>query len=106
MADKSTDTKAVALKYDWEDAHGVPRIVASGEGWVAERILELAFANGVRVREDADLVEVLTALEVDSLIPEDAYMAVAEILSYVYRANAGAPQRQRSSITSENSSDE
>ena len=65
-----------------------PRIVAKGAGGVAEQILQIAWANDVKVREDADLVEVLGALDVDSDIPIEAFAAVAEILSYVYRANA------------------
>ncbi len=79
--------KAVALHYDRE-IDEAPRIVASGRGYVADQILALAFAHGVRVREDADLVEILSLLEVDSVIPLEAFTAVAEILNYVYRANA------------------
>jgi flagellar biosynthesis protein len=84
---KSDPTKAVALKYDKEN-DPAPRIVASGKGAVADQILTLAFANGVKVRKDADLVEVLETLDVDSVIPLEAFAAVAEILSYVYKANA------------------
>lgn len=62
-------------------------MVASGTGSVAEQILNLAFAHGVRVREDADLVQILSALDIDMEIPPEAYAAVAEILVYVYRAN-------------------
>lgn len=79
-------TKAVALGYDKEE-DPAPKIVASGKGAVAEQILALAFANGVKVREDADLIEVLSKIELDSFIPLEAFAAVAEILSYVYRAN-------------------
>ena len=78
---------AVALKYD-SATDPAPRIAASGQGSMAEQILALAFAHGVKVREDAELVEILSKLEVDSLIPLEAYAAVAEILSYVYQANA------------------
>jgi len=62
-------------------------VLASGRGAVADQILAIAFAHGVRVREDADLAEVLAAVDVDSEIPLEALVAVAEILSYVYRAN-------------------
>ena len=68
----------------------VPRVVATGRGAVAEQRLEIAFAKGVPVREDPDLVELLAAVELDSEIPVDAIAAVAEILSYIYRANASA----------------
>lgn len=85
------DAKAVALQ--WEEGTGtVPKVAASGRGYMAEQILALAFEHGVKVREDADLVELLAALDIDSPIPVEAYMAVAEILSYVYRANAAARQ--------------
>lgn len=77
--------KAVALDYDPARAP-TPRVVASGRGAVAEQILQIALAHGVKVREDADLVEILAALEIDSLIPLEAFAAVAEILAYVYRA--------------------
>lgn len=78
--------KAVALGYEPTE-RARPRVVAAGRGAVAEQILRIAFANDVRVREDADLVEVLSAVEVESEIPLEALAAVAEILAYVYRAN-------------------
>ncbi len=81
---------AVALKYEF-GGQSLPKVVATGKGHVAEQILELAFANGVRVREDADLVEVLSAIDVDTEIPIEAIAAVAEILAHVYRANGTAP---------------
>ena len=69
-----------------------PRVLASGRGAVAEQILRIAFDRGVKVREDADLAEILSAIDVDSLIPLEAFAAVAEILAYVYRAEGrGAP---------------
>ncbi|MBY0356199.1 MAG: EscU/YscU/HrcU family type III secretion system export apparatus switch protein [Rickettsiales bacterium] len=79
-------TKAVALHYE-ASGDDAPRVVASGKGAVADQIISLAFAHGVRVREDAALVDILGALDVDSPIPLEAFAAVAEILSYVYRAD-------------------
>ncbi|HET6156820.1 MAG TPA: EscU/YscU/HrcU family type III secretion system export apparatus switch protein [Dongiaceae bacterium] len=64
-----------------------PRVVATGRGPVAEQILAIAFEKGVPVREDSDLAQILAAVELDAEIPIDALAAVAEILSYVYRAN-------------------
>ena len=81
--------KAVALGYEPE-TDSRPRVVASGRGALAEQILQVAFANDIRVREDADLVEVLAAVDMDAEIPLEALAAVAEILAYVYRAN-GVP---------------
>lgn len=78
---------AVALHYD-PDNPSLPTVTASGRGALAEQILELAFAHGVKVRTDPDLAEVLAAVDVDTVIPVEAFVAVAEILAYVYRANA------------------
>ena len=64
-----------------------PKVVATGRGAVAEQILAIAFEKGVPVREDADLAQILAAVELDAEIPIDALAAVAEILSYVYRTN-------------------
>ena len=80
--------KAVAIK-DASIAGNLPRVVANGRGSVAEQILQIAWANDIKVREDADLVEVLSAIDVESEIPIEAFATVAEILSYVYKANAG-----------------
>jgi flagellar biosynthesis protein len=80
--------KAVAIS-DTSQSGTLPRLVASGRGAIAEQILQIAWANDIKVREDADLVEVLSAIDVESAIPIEAFAAVAEILSYVYRANAG-----------------
>lgn len=85
-------SKAIALKHNRGD-NQAPHIVASGKGHVAEQIIQLAFANGIKVREDADLTELLTKIDIDTPIPLEAYAAVAEILAYVYKANAAAVQR-------------
>lgn len=81
---------AVALE---DQGSSAPKVVASGRGFVAEKILELAFANDVKVREDKDLVQILAAVDVDSPIPTDAFAAVAEVLSYLYQANTAHPSR-------------
>ena len=80
--------RAVAIT-DSSQSGTLPRVVASGHGAIAEQILQIAWANDIKVREDADLIEILSAIDVDSEIPIEAFAAVAEILSYVYRANAG-----------------
>ncbi|MGH1403506.1 MAG: EscU/YscU/HrcU family type III secretion system export apparatus switch protein [Alphaproteobacteria bacterium] len=80
------DKTAVALK-GTDGGKKVPRIAAAGRGNIAERILQLAYENGIKVREDSDLAELLVSIEVDSPIPSEAFMAVGEILSYLYRAN-------------------
>lgn len=69
---------------------GVPEIVAAGRGEMAAKIVALALENGIKIREDGPLAEMLVSVEIDSPIPTEAFMAVAEILHYVYKAN-GAP---------------
>ncbi|MCP5361647.1 MAG: EscU/YscU/HrcU family type III secretion system export apparatus switch protein [Hyphomicrobiales bacterium] len=86
LQEKNEATRAVALQYD-RSADQAPRVVAKGEGFVAEQILALAKEHGVEVHQDADLAEILSTLELDSYIPMEAYVAVAEILSYIYRKN-------------------
>lgn len=85
---------AVALDYKQPDGRvdpkRGPRVAATGRGAVAEQILQIAFAKGIPVREDADLAQILATLDVDSVIPVDALSAVAEILSYLYRLNGKA----------------
>lgn len=81
---------AVALKYEPETEFA-PKVVASGRGSIAEQILAIAFAKGIKVREDADLAQLLSVIEIDSEIPIEAFAAVAEILAYVYRANGDWP---------------
>lgn len=81
--------KAVALRYD---AHkdSAPRVTAKGEGLVAEKILEIAESAGVPIRQDSDLVEVLSRLELNASIPPETYVIVAEILAWIYRLNSKA----------------
>lgn len=78
---------AVALKYD-KVAGTAPKVVATGKDRIAEQILALAEQHGIEIRKDADLATILSKLEIDSLIPFEAYASVAEILSYIYRKNA------------------
>lgn len=89
----TSQAKAIALKHE-RGSGSAPHIIASGKGRIAEQILEIAFANGVKVREDADLAELLTQLDIDSPIPLEAYAAVAEILAYVYKANNALQPKQ------------
>lgn len=77
---------AVVLK-DGDAEGAMPTVTAAGRGKIAEQILQIAHEQGIKVRTDADLAEILAKIELESPIPSEAFMAVAEILSYVYRAN-------------------
>jgi flagellar biosynthesis protein len=78
--------RASAITY--QPGSNAPRIVASGVGLVADRILETARAAGVPVREDASLAEALATLELGDEIPAALYVAVAETLAWAYRLDA------------------
>lgn len=76
--------KAVALTYD-EDRQAAPVIVASGMGYLAEKIVETAEKSGVPVYEDNSLATLLTQLELGTEIPEELYKAIVDI--YIYFLN-------------------
>ncbi len=91
--DRDSRHLAVALRGAPEQAART-RVIAKGEGALAEQILEIAFDRGIKVRSDADLAEILSAVEVDCEIPLEALAAVAEILTYVYRATNRDPSAE------------
>ncbi|MBE9546714.1 MAG: flagellar biosynthesis protein FlhB [Proteobacteria bacterium] len=79
---------AVALKYDQAEMFA-PKVVAKGRGFIAERIKEIARENGVTIVENKPVAQVLYKIvDVDEMIPENLYRAVAEILAYVYGLKA------------------
>lgn len=78
---------AVALGFE-PGQDPAPKVVAKGQGELADRIIELAHESGVEVKQDRELVMVLSELDLDTIIPVEVYEAVAQILSYVYRVNA------------------
>lgn len=83
---KKTYKKAVALVYDREK-QDAPRVAAKGQGRIAEKIIELALAHDIPIKDDPDLVEVLSSLEINEEIPSEIYVAVAELLAFVYSMN-------------------
>ncbi len=74
---------AVALAYASGDA--APRVVAKGRGLIAEEIIRRARENGVYVHESVDLVALLMQVDIDQRIPPQLYVAVAELLAWLYR---------------------
>jgi flagellar biosynthesis protein len=78
--------QAVALTYE---AHSVaPRVVAKGEGLIAEAILNHARELGVPLKSEPEMVSLLMQLELDNFIPPALYLAVAEILVWAYQTDA------------------
>lgn len=82
--------KAVALHYGGKTA---PRITASGAGPVADRILEIAREHDVPVHDDPLLTAALAQVPVGDEIPENVYVAVAEILAFIYLLSGRVPNR-------------
>ena len=78
--------KAVALLYDRKKS-GAPIVKASGQGELAQKILEVAQEAGIPIQEDPDLVEILGKVPIGDEIPVELYQAVPEILAVVYKVN-------------------
>lgn len=79
--------EAVALAYQQTDA--APRVVARGKGLIAEQIIAKAREHGVYVHESPELVALLTQVDIDEHIPPQLYLAVAELLAWLYRLENG-----------------
>lgn len=78
---------AVALAY--QQGSGAPRVVAKGQGMLAERIIERANEAGVFVHESPELVSLLMQVDLDQHIPPQLYRAVAELLAFIYMLEQG-----------------
>ena len=81
--DKFKDKTAVALKYGEDD--DAPRIIASGKGYLAEKILNAGKAENIPIHQDAKLTDSLSKIEIGEYIPPELYEVVAEILVYLDR---------------------
>lgn len=83
MAAPDSQRAAAALAYRGGDA--APRVVAKGRGLIADAIIEKARASGVYVHESRELLALLMQIDLDSHIPPQLYIAVAELLAWLYR---------------------
>ena len=81
--------RAAALSYD-PQVDRAPRLVARGDGHLADRILALAREHGIPIHEDRTLVDLLARLDVDTEIPPELYRVVAEIIAFVFRVQRAA----------------
>lgn len=77
---------AVALRHDLGSSDA-PRVVASGRGSMAERLIELAQKHSVPVQQDESLAKLLSEVEVHSVIPPELFEAVARVLAFIYRVD-------------------
>ena len=81
MEEENKRKQAIALSYEPGDE--APKIVASGTGIVAERIIEKAKESQVEIYEDSKLADTLSRLDIGEYIPQELYGVVAEILVFV-----------------------
>lgn len=80
--------KAIAVRYD-SAKETAPRVIAKGQGHIAEKILEVGRQHNIPVHQDKGLIEMLTLVELFDEIPPELYTAVAEVLVWVYKVNKG-----------------
>lgn len=81
MGEKERVKQAIALEYDGEEE--APRVLATGKGVLAERIIERAKEADVPVHRDDKLADTLSRLQIGDMIPPELYEVVAEILVFV-----------------------
>jgi len=91
MIEKQFIQKAAALKYDKEKDQA-PQLTASGKGEHAKNIIKIAQENGIPIKQDEDLVNMLSEIELNQEIPVELYKAVAEIFSFIYGLSSDTPK--------------
>jgi len=92
MKRKAGGKSAVTLKYDAQKS-SAPKVTAKGKGDIADKIIALAKEKGVPIKEDPDLVAVLSQVDVGKEIPASLYKVVAELLAFVYTLNKKRPKQ-------------
>ncbi|MBM3803027.1 MAG: hypothetical protein FJW26_12060 [Acidimicrobiia bacterium] len=85
-------SKAAALRYE-KGKDPAPRVVAKGQGHIAERLLQLAKDHSIPVHEDPALVEILSKMDLEDYVPAECYRVVAEILAWIYKAQLAATEK-------------
>jgi len=85
---------AIALRYD-VDKDKAPLILASGRGPIADEILRIADENKIPLYEDPQLAKLLSKIELDSEIPPELYILVAEVLFFVYKLDRMSEKREK-----------
>lgn len=79
------DPRATAVAIAYETGDTAPKVVAKGRGLVAQEIIQRAREAGVFVHESPELVALLMQVDLDARIPPALYVAVAELLAWIYR---------------------
>ena len=85
---------AVAISYDAEKPEKAPLVTAMGKGSIADEIVKIAEENNVPLYEDHALVNLLSKLQLDTEVPPELYVLVAEVLAFVYKLDRMAGKRE------------
>lgn len=93
--------KAAALAYDHI---GAPRVVAKGDGFLAQKIIAFAQEKGIPVQRNESLIDALMQIELGKEIPPELYQAVAEVLALIYRIDRQKAEEQTKPGTKSNNS--
>lgn len=91
--------KAIALDYDI-DINQAPKVIAKGKGALANNIIKIAQDNDIPIKKDEDLVELLSAIDIEKEIPQSMYKAVSEIFSFIY--DLTTIERKKAELKSKN----
>jgi len=86
MSEVKKRKKAAALSYNPEKGE-VPRIIAKGAGFIAQKIIAKAKEHNIIIKEDPELAEAFSRLDLYQEIPEELYQIAAELLAEVYKIN-------------------
>lgn len=89
---KKDKPQAVALRYDGKSA---PRVTAKGEGLIAQQIIKVAQEHGIPLQQDEKLTELLAQVKLNKEIPPSLYVAVAQMLAFLYYINEKTPKDYR-----------
>ena len=92
--EKKQNRSAVSLKYD-SRVNKSPLVSAKGKGLIADKIIALAKKNNIPIKEDPDLVQLLSQVDLNREIPASLYKVVAELLSFVYKLNNEYPSKAK-----------
>ena len=92
MAEAEPDLRAEAIALAYTAGESAPKVVAKGRGLIAREIIERAHEAGVYVHESPELVALLMQVDLDERIPPQLYVAVAELLAWLYRLEQGGDE--------------
>ncbi len=90
MTSSPQDERALAVALAYSPGDSAPRVVAKGRGLIAEEIINRAHEHGIFVHESQELVSLLMQVDLDRHIPPELYLAIAELLAWLYRLESEA----------------